>query len=167
MVRLLRLRLLGYLAQRSRANPREGNNIQGWRFVSFLSEFWDIMTVVRDHLQETKGEFWVQDLYLGRCWRWIRTPDSQTDSSRRGASTPDSTFSWTIREREKKRKGKCHQLVLRETWEKSPWKKNRRNQGEHFFNDSVKSVWDTSNFPSIFFAILSLFHSTTREVFAW
>ena len=52
-------------------------------------------------------------IYLGRCWRWIRKPDSQTDSSQIGASTPDSTFSWTAkrgrgrgggRDRERERK---------------------------------------------------------------
>lgn len=73
---------------------------------SFMfSAFWDIIIIVSDHLQSTKGGFWVQvhNLYLRRCWRWIQKPDSQNDSSQIGASTPDSTFSWTAGEREKKR----------------------------------------------------------------
>lgn len=45
-------------------------------------------------------------IYLGRCWRWIRKPDSQTDSSQIGASTPDSTFSWTARQKEERGGGR-------------------------------------------------------------
>lgn len=51
------------------------------------------------------------DIYLGRCWRWIRRPDSQTDSSPIGASTPDSTFSWTAGQKEKRR-GKRKKYVV-------------------------------------------------------
>lgn len=165
MERLLSLSLPGYLALHSRANPRKRNEIQVYRFVYFLSVFGDIVIVVSDHLLETKGWFWVQvrGLYLGRCWKWIRKPDSRTDSSQIGASTPDSTFSWTVREREEKGKRNVINYRWGKTWEKSPWKRTEATR----VNDSIKSVGDTSNFPSIFFAIHSLFHHTTREVFAF
>lgn len=52
-------------------------------------------------------------IYLKRCWRWIQKPDSQTDSSQIGASTPDSTFSWTANEKEEEGERKYCQFPLR------------------------------------------------------
>lgn len=53
-------------------------------------------------------------IYLRRCWRYIQKPDSQTDSSQIGASTPDSTFSWTANEKEEEGERKYCQFPLRE-----------------------------------------------------
>lgn len=88
---------------------RPGCLAQHTKKPSFMfSRFWDIIIVASDHLQSTKGGFWgqVHNLYLRRCWRWIRKPDSQNDSSQKGASTPDSTFSWTAEERKEQGKRK-------------------------------------------------------------
>lgn len=97
-------------------------------------------------------------LYLGRCWRWIRKPDSRTDSSQIGVSTPDSTSSWTAREKEGE-EGEREEMssVSREwkTWEtlwyKIPCKMQQYSTSSRLlFNYSVKSVGTHMLFPPPF-----------------
>lgn len=123
-----------------------------------FSRFWDIIIVASDHLQST---FWVQvqGLYLRRCWRWIRKPDSQNDSSQKGASTPDSTFSWTAGER------KAENMSSITTLGKPgrnciPWKNTDSTRLNMFLLLlTEQNQWGTLLiFLSIFFAIRSLFY---------
>lgn len=112
-------------------------------YLYFWMYFWvimfcgDLTWILKTKLVNLFVWFWVHVhktfIYLGRCWRWIRKPDCQTDSSQIGASTPDSTFSWTAREKKEEegseRKRERNNFVSfqwgktwAKSWYKIPWK---------------------------------------------